>query len=93
VNYKTPDIASHSLPPNSGNLRGPKTRLDREIDTLLYDDLGRIIGYDGKLLKAPVEVNASYAEFKINAMKFNGGANSFWDLTKMSKYGNVKDDL
>lgn len=99
ISYNKPDINTHSLPPplpRSKNLRPPKrpsSQLDRDIDTLMYDDLGRIIGYDGKLLKDPVEVQASYTEFKLNAMKFGGGAKSFWDLTKMSTQGNFKEDL
>lgn len=98
IYYREPDINTHSLPPSAGRvsrLRKPKeyrSVLDKEINSLLYDDIGRIIGVDGKLFITEAEDNASYTQFKMNSLKFSSGANTFWDLTKMSK-GNYKVDI
>jgi hypothetical protein len=85
------------LPPSidrKTRLRKPKgftTQLDSEINSLLYDDLGRVIGANGKLFITAAEDKATITEFKLNSLKFGGGANSFWDLTRMSK--GVKNDI
>ena len=85
------------MPPSTERktrLRKPKefrSQLDNDLNSLLYDDLGRVIGANGKLFVTSAEDKATITEFKLNSLKFGGGANSFWDLTRMSK--GVKNDI